>query len=252
MLQNKGKEITLANAPVPCVFRRADVQLCSFDNKAGTYFPEAVYRTGAAENSDAEPSVTVTWTGQFTTSLRSDAESLIIVGAIPQADQSKSSPASIAIDGNFDDWRNIAGVDDAKGDMVPYLEYVPDVDLLEFKLSHDERHIYFYARVAGQVGRSHPSGGRSYFYAYMDVDRDPGTGFLPTRDDECYFGVDIGDDCEVQFEFVDNAFRKSFYGFCGLGGDNNVLKQEVTIGTSQYGRFDANGVERANYKTEYI
>ena len=78
------------------------------------------------------------------------------------------------------------------------------------------------------------------------------TGFLPTRDDDCYFGVDIGDDCEVQFEFVNNAFRKSFYGFCGLGGDENVLKQEVTIGKSQYGRFDDNGVERANYKSEYI
>jgi hypothetical protein len=86
----------------------------------------------------------------------------------------------------------------------------------------------------------------------MDIDQNPGTGFLPTRDDECYYGVDIGDDCEVQFEFVDNAFRKSFYGFCGLGGDDNVLKQEVTIGKSQYGRFDANGVERANYKSEYI
>ena len=99
---------------------------------------------------------------------------------------------------------------------------------LEFKVSHDDQHIYLYARVAGQVGRTHPDGGRSYFYAYMDVDQNPGTGFLPSRDDECYFGVDIGDDCEVQFEFVNNAFRKSFYGFCGLGGDDNVLKQQLT------------------------
>jgi hypothetical protein len=158
----------------------------------------------------------------------------------------------INIDGNFDDWRSIAGVDDIRGDVAPYLEYVPDVDLLEFKVAHDDEHIYLYARVAGQVGRSHPDGGRSYFYAYLDVDQNPGTGFLPTRDDECYYGVDIGDDCEVQFEFVNNAFRKSFYGFCGLGGNDNVLKQKVTIGKSQYGRFDSNGVERANYKSEYI
>ena len=142
-------------------------------------------------------------------------------------------------------------MDDRRGDLVPYLEYVPDVDILEFKVSHDDQHIYLYARVAGQVGRSHPDGGRGYFYAYMDVDQNPGTGFLPTRDDECYFGVDIGDDCEVQFEFVNNAFRKTFYGFCGLGGDDNVLKQQLTIGKSQYGRFDENGVERANYKSEY-
>ena len=104
------------------------------------------------------------------------------------------------------------------------------------------------ARSAARI----PTGGRGYFYAYMDVDQNPGTGFLPTRDDDCYFGVDIGDDCEVQFEFVNNKFRKSFYGFCGLGGNENVLKQQVTIGKSQYGRFDESGVERANYKSEYI
>jgi hypothetical protein len=135
--------------------------------------------------------------------------------------------------------------------MVHYLDYVPDVDILEFKAAHDDRHIYLYARVVGQVGRTHPDGGRSYFYAYMDVDQNAGTGFLPSRDDECYYGVDIGDDCEVQFEFVGNAFRKTFYGFCGLGGDENVLKQQVTIGKSQYARFDEHGAERANYKSEY-
>ena len=70
--------------------------------------------------------------------------------------------------------------------------------------------------------------------------------------DDCYFGVDIGDDCEVQFEFVDNNLRKTFYGFCGIGGDDNVLKQKVTLGKSQYGRFNKAGVERANYKSEYI
>ena len=208
--------------------------------------------TGAIDNKDTEPSVTVSLTGEFTSSVLSDAKSFIVIDPPKPADPPKAAPVKIAIDGNFDDWRNVAGVDDRRGDLVPYLEYVPDVDLLEFKVAHDEQHIYLYARVAGQVGRSHPDGGRGYFYAYMDVDQNPDTGFLPTRDDDCYFGVDIGDDCEVQFEFVNNTFRKSFYGFCGLGGDENVLKQKVAIGKSQYGRLDDNGVERANYKSEYI
>jgi hypothetical protein len=274
-----GKQITLAKASVPTVFRRAEVQLGSFDNHTGTYLPEAAYRAGASQNGrglahfaepseqnvpvplsadrsgignkDAEPSVTVEFSGEFTTSVQSDSESLVI-DVPPPVNSRRDLPIRIAIDGKFDDWRNVAGVDDRRGDLVPYLEYVPDVDLLEFKAAHDDQHIYLYARVAGQVGRSHPAGGRSYFYAYMDVDRNPGTGFVPTRDDDCYFGVDIGDDCEVQFEFVNNKFRKSFYGFCGLGGDKNVLKQTVTIGKSQYGRFDESGVERANYKSEYI
>lgn len=250
--QNGRKPITLAKVTVPTVFRRADVQLGSFDNRTGAYLPEAAYRAGAIGIKDMEPSITVAFAGEFTSSVRSDAKSLIVVDAPKPADPPKDSPVRIAIDGNFDDWRNVAGVDDRRGDVVPYLEYVPDVDLLEFKVAHDEQHIYLYTRVAGQVGRSHPDGGRGYFYAYMDVDRNPGTGFLPTRDDDCYFGVDIGDDCEVQFEFVSNTFRKSFYGFCGLGGDANVLQQKVTIGKSQYGRLDDNGVERANYKSEYI
>jgi hypothetical protein len=196
--------------------------------------------------------VTITLPGKLTSSVAGDSRSLQLIARSSAAEQPDASPAKITIDGNFDDWRNVTGVDDPRGDLVPYLEYVPDVDLLEFKVSHDDEHIYLYARVAGQVGRSHPDGGRSYFYAYLDVDQNPGTGFLPTRDDECYYGVDIGDDCEVQFEFVENKFRKTFYGFCGLGGDEDVLNQKVTIGKSQYGRFDANGREREHYKSEYI
>lgn len=246
------KPITLAKAVVPRVLRQAGMRIGSFDNGSGTYLPEAAYREGASGNKDAEPSVTIALTGEFTPAVKSDSENLVVISVPPGASQPASSPAAITIDGNFDDWRNVAGVDDPRGDLAPYLEYVPDVDLLEFKVAHDDEHIFLYARVAGQVGRSHPDGGRSYFYAYMDVDQNAETGFLPTRDDECYYGVDIGDDCEVQFEFVDNKFRKTFYGFCGLGGDDDVLKQVVTIGKSQYGRLDENGAERAHYKSEYI
>jgi hypothetical protein len=250
-LQNQGQSITLAEATVPSVFRGSDVLLGSFDNKTGTYLSESVYRAGATVAKEARPSVTVTIAGRLTPSVQSDT-ALLVVDAPASVFQTKVTPSIITIDGNFDDWHDVAGVDDPRGDVVPYLEYIPDVDLLEFKVRHDQKHIYLYARVAGQVGRSHPNGGRGYFYAYMDVDRNPDTGFLPTRDDDCYYGVDIGDDCEVQFEFVDNTFRKTFYGFCGIGGNDNVLRQEVTLGKSQYGRFDQAGIERSNYKSEYI
>jgi hypothetical protein len=250
-LHGKRTSRVLAIATVPRVFRRADVDICSFDNKSGTYLPEAAYRTGATFKSDAQPSVTVRLTGELTSAIQSQGASLIVAEGSKERGNPDASAANIKIDGNFNDWRNIAGVDDPRGDLVPYLDYVPDVDILEFKVAHDDEHIYYYVRVAGQVGKSHPDGGRSYFYAYMDVDQNPGTGFLPSRDDECYYGVDIGDDCEVQFEFVNNAFRKTFYGFCGLGGDEKVLQQQLTLGKSVYGRFDANGAQRANYKSEY-
>jgi hypothetical protein len=251
LLQNKGKSVMLAKATVPRAVRRADLELGSFDNKIGTYLPEAVYRTGSGSKTGTEPSVTIAFTGEFTSAVATNAKSLVLDKARLPDDAAKLPQANITIDGKFDDWRNVVGVDDPRGDVAPYLDYVPDVDILEFKVAHDDEHIYLYARVAGQVGRTHPNGGRSYFYAYMDVDQNPGTGFLPSRDDECYYGVDIGDDCEVQFEFVNNAFRKTFYGFCGLGGDGNVLKQQLTIGKSRYGRLDENGIERANYKSEY-
>lgn len=251
VLRQGQAALTLARATLPRVLRQADVQLGSFDNATGSYLSEDAYRANARSRGRADPMVTLAVAGEFTAAIESDRQSLVVAGAVPSENRA-AAPARISIDGNFDDWRNTTGVDDPRGDLVPYLEYVPDVDLLEFKVAHDDEHIYLYARVAGQVGRSRSAQGRSYFYAYMDVDRNPGTGFLPTRDDDCYFGVDIGDDCEVQFEFVDSKLRKTFYGFCGLGGNDNVLRQQVTIGKSHYARFDDEGNERPNYKSEYI
>lgn len=251
--QSRQHSVVLASAVVPTVFLADDVKIGSFDNQSGTYLTEDAYRSGATTDARRSPSVTVTIPGTFHSSVDADGPSLVLVDVRSStADADQVAGPRIEIDGTFDDWRNIDGVDDPRGDAVPYLEYIPDVDLLELKVSHDEQHIYLYARVAGQVGRCDPDGGRSYFYAYMDVDRNADTGFVPSRDDDCYFGVDLGDDCEVQFEFVNNSLRKTFYGFCGIGGDNNVLKQTVTIGKSQYGRFDSQGVERADYKSEYI
>lgn len=272
-LTSGAQTVALAKASVPLCLRQSEMQLGSFDNPRGTYLSEAAYRAGsdlavararAAEEDNApgggdaggasfpEPSVTVTIAGEFTPAVNSSGNALVVAAVPASQDRPSGAPPKIAIDGNFDDWRNVAGVDDPRGDLVPYLDYDPDVDLLEFKVANDDEHIYLYARVAGQVGCAHAVGGRSYFYAYMDVDRNAGTGFLPTRDDDCYYGVDIGDDCEVQFEFVDSTFRKTFYGFCGLGGDDNVLKQVVTLGKSQYGRLDDEGRERADYKAEYV
>ncbi|MCA9100216.1 MAG: hypothetical protein KDA63_03640, partial [Planctomycetales bacterium] len=252
LLDRGGKEITIAEASLPETIRGDAVRTGSFDNDRDTYVPDDAYRADV-RSSEAEPSVTVTLTGAFTSALRTDGPKLVAAAIGTTVEKpTDAAPAVIRIDGNFDDWRNVPGVDDPRGDSVPYLTYDPDVDLLELKVANDDTHIYLYARVAGRVGHCDPRDGRSYFYAYMDVDRDPQTGFLPSRDDECYYGVTIGDDCEVQFEFVDNRLLKTFYGFCGLGGNENVLEQVATRGKSQYGRFDADGRERADYKVEYI
>ncbi len=250
-LDHAGKKFVLATATIPSRLTRESATLGSFDNPQGTYLPESAYRQADSASEQAGPSVTFSIPGVFTSAIKAEGKELALAET-PATKEVEVRRWSIQVDGNFHDWRNVPGIDDERGDVVSYLEYLPDVDILEFKVAHDEANIYLYARVAGQVGRTSPNGGRSYFYAYMDVDQNPQTGFLPSRDDECYFGVDIGDDCEVQFEFVNNALRKTFYGFCGKGGNENVLKQKVTIGKSQYGRLDDAGRERADYKAEYI
>ena len=91
VLQNKGKSVMLAKASVPRMFRRSDVELGSFDNKTGTYLPEASYRAGASGKTDAEPSVTVAFTGEFTSAVQSKAKSLIVVDARRPAENPKAS-----------------------------------------------------------------------------------------------------------------------------------------------------------------
>ena len=158
----------------------------------------------------------------------------------------------VRIDGHFDEWRNLPGVADPRGDIVSYLQYNPDADLLEFKIASDDRYLYFYTRVAGQHGRTAEGKDRYYFYVYIDADRKSATGYSPTRDDDCYYGVTLGDDCEAQFEFVGGRFVKTFYGFTGLGSEKDVLTGRVALGPSWYSRHDEQGRLRDAYKVEYI
>ena len=157
----------------------------------------------------------------------------------------------IKIDGDFQDWRNVSGVSDVQGDYVSYLFENPDTDLLEFKVTNDDKFIYFYSRVVGAHGRTGEKG-RYYWYTYIDIDQDHHTGYPPTRDDNCYFGIAIGDDCEAQFEFIDDTFVKTFFGFTGTGAAKEVLSGELELGPSYYARTDKDGNKRDSYKMEYV
>jgi len=169
----------------------------------------------------------------------------------PEPGSLKPTRPRIAIDGRFDDWRSVPGVDDPRGDKVHYLDYNPDTDILQFKIANDDSHLFLYSRVAGRHGNSGPQG-RYYWYTYIDADRDPTTGYSPTRDDDCYFGVDIGDDCEAQFEFVGGRFIKTFFGFTGVGTEAEVLRGRVRLGPSWYSPYDEQGRPRDRYKVEYV
>lgn len=171
--------------------------------------------------------------------------------ATPTAAPAAERP-EVQIDGRFDEWRNVPGAADPRGDVVSYLQYNLDADLLQFKCASDEEHLYVYTRVAGQHGRTAPGRDRYYFYVYIDADRNPATGYSPTRDDDCYYGVTLGDDCEAQFEFVGGRFVKTFYGFTGLGAEKEALSGQVSLGPSWYSRHDEQGKLRDAYKVEYV
>jgi hypothetical protein len=199
--------------------------------------------------------VTFTYKGEFSENIEQNEGSLQIKNSNFNKNsytESTEIPKNIMkIDGLFQDWRNIKGKSDPKGDFVSYLYLNPDTDLLEAKVTNDDQYLYLYSRVVGAHGRTGENG-RYYFYAYIDVDANPKTGYPPTRDDNCYFGVAIGDDCEAQFEFIGNQFVKTFFGFTGVGAEKEVLNGKLKLGPSHYAPTDRQGNKRDRYKIEYV
>jgi len=199
--------------------------------------------------------ITVRYRGEFTELISLDQDLIYLQdeSVSPEAREVNdiSGLDEIVIDGDFSDWRNVSGITDARGDHVSYLYPNPDTDILEFKVANDEKYLYFYSRVTGAHGRSGEKG-RYYWYTYIDVDQDPHTGYPPTRDDNCYFGIPIGDDSEAQFEFVGNRFVKTFFGFTGAGKEEEMLTGNLPLGPSFYSSVDQDGHKRDRYKVEYV
>jgi hypothetical protein len=196
-----------------------------------------------------EPTTIVQATGAIAAdALEARGAQLVVLKELPAA----GPPPAVAIDGRFDEWRSRPGIADPQGDVPSYLQYNPDTDLLELKVASDGQFLYFYTRVAGQHGRTAEGRDRYYYYVYIDADRDARTGYVPTRDDDCYYGVALGDDCEAQFEFVGGRFVKTFFGFTGAGTEKEVLDGRVTLAPSWYARHDERGRLRDRYKVEYV
>jgi hypothetical protein len=197
-----------------------------------------------------EPTIVIEVPGQIA------ADVLDVQGSAMVLRKNAVGPAydknAIAIDGRFDDWRSVRGISDPEWDIVSYLQYNADTDLLQFKVASDEQHLYFYTRVAGRHGNTGAGRDRYYFYVYIDADRDPTTGYVPTRDDDCYYGVALGDDCEAQFEFIGGRFVKTFYGFAGRSTEKDILAGRASIGPSWYAKHDEQGRVRDGYKVEYV
>jgi hypothetical protein len=150
-----------------------------------------------------------------------------------------SAPIShITIDGGFNDWAGIPSYTDAAiggfhtgtnipdvhttgpwdplvGDIPDATDH-PDVDLLEYKFTHDENNLYAYFRATGVIGRTQhrPLGttlarGRYYVIVTIDVDNDDSTGYW--LHEGGYAPTSDGYDMNMELEFYDGEFNTGHY-----------------------------------------
>ncbi|NQU52921.1 MAG: hypothetical protein HQ522_10330 [Bacteroidetes bacterium] len=234
--------------------KKLEVASCKLNKSAVVksregYQPELIEGCSQPENGKV---VTFTFEGEFSKNIKIVEDGMYLAKDINYESGKYTAKAEkITIDGDFHDWRNVPGVSDYEGDFVSYLYKNPDTDLLEVKVTNDDKYLYMYTRVVGAHGRTGDKG-RYYWYSYIDVDANVNTGYPPTRGDNCYFGIPIGDDSEAQFEFIDNKFIKSFFGFTGIGAEKESLSGVLELGPSHYSSSGMDGKKRDSYKVEYV
>jgi hypothetical protein len=144
---------------------------------------------------------------------------------------SAAQPHSITIDGDFSDWATVTsytdpvgtalhdGIPDVHdtnhdqpGDVPSYVNH-PDVDLLEFKITHDSENLYAYFRASGEIGRtqqnSQGAAGRYYVIVTIDVDDSDTTGYNLCEGG--YYPTSDGYDMNMEIEYYDGAFNTGHY-----------------------------------------
>jgi len=143
---------------------------------------------------------------------------------------SAEPPHRIEIDGEFDDWaavpsrtdpvgtafhNGIPDVHDTNHDQpgdIPGFVSHPDVDILEYKFTHDENNLYAYFRATGEIGRTQtdpPKAGRYYVIVTIDVDNDDTTGYW--LHEGGYYPTSHGYDIYMGIEFYDGRFNNGRY-----------------------------------------
>lgn len=139
---------------------------------------------------------------------------------------------SITIDGNFSDWTNVPSYFDPVGgpgvlhngipdthdtdhsgpNEIPVYKNHPDIDLVEYKFTHDSSNLYAYFRATGQIGRTITNAtqhGRYYVIVTIDVDTNAATGY--GLHEGGYYPTSYGYDMNMEVEYYDNVFNTGHY-----------------------------------------
>ena len=160
---------------------------------------------------------------------------------------------TIVIDGNFADWAIVPSHTDPVGgpgvlhsgipdthdtdhsnpNDVPAYRSHPDIDLVEFKFTHDSSNLYAYFRATGQIGRTITNAtqhGRYYVIATIDVDNSLATGY-PLHEGG-YYPTSAGYDMNMEVEYYDGAFNTGHYLNHGARNtaELNAARQDQTNG----------------------
>jgi hypothetical protein len=97
------------------------------------------------------------------------------------------TPHTIAIDGNFADWKSVEPeFRDHLADAVhrnhlacdgktPYVNQTGRNDIVATKVAYDAANVYFYVRTQGPLS---PSSDPNWMLLFLDADHDPATGWL--------------------------------------------------------------------------
>jgi hypothetical protein len=136
----------------------------------------------------------------------------------------------IIIDGDFSDWATVTSYFDPWGtnvhngipnthdtdvetaDYIPVYVNHPDVDLLEYKFTHDASNLYAYFRADGVIGNTIGNAtqhGRYYVIVTIDVDNNTNTGY--GLHEGGYYPTSYGYDMNMEFEFFDGHPNKGNY-----------------------------------------
>jgi hypothetical protein len=139
---------------------------------------------------------------------------------------------NIVIDGNFSDWATVPSHSDPVGgpgvlhngipdthdtdhsgpnDIPIYVNH-PDIDLVEFKFTHDSANLYAYFRATGVIGNttnSPPNRSRYYVIVTIDVDNNTNTGY--GLHEGGYYPTSYGYDMNMEYEFYNGHANKGNY-----------------------------------------
>jgi hypothetical protein len=100
----------------------------------------------------------------------------IFIYFITQKVEDVYRPKGIEIDGNFEDWTEIAFVPDD----VEHHTFNQNIDIYEYRIDGKLGELSFNLKVLGNVLEGEPGGEQHVdtFYFFIDADQDPSTGFL--------------------------------------------------------------------------